>query len=79
MTAKPKPRKAATFSELVFQGLLERLAELEAQEKAGACVEKEIAVVRLLMRQQRTILKWPYNERRMLAEFDGPDETWGNA
>jgi len=57
MTKKPKPRKAATFAEAVYSGLLEQLAELEAKEKAGAPVRKEIAVLQLLLRQQRTILK----------------------
>jgi hypothetical protein len=71
MTTKPKTRKAATFVEKVFRGLLERLAELEAQEKAGAHVEEQIAVVQLLLRQD---LIWPRNARRTLSDFDRPGE-----
>jgi hypothetical protein len=75
MTSKPKTRKAATFAENLYCGLLERLAELEAQERAGAHVEERIAVVQLLLRQQRTILKLPLT----LDDFGAPGETWGNA
>ena len=75
MTTKPKTRKAATFAEAVYSGLLERLSELEAQEKTGAPVQKEIAVVRLLLRQQRAILKHPPS----LADFDGTGDQWGHA
>jgi len=72
---KTEARKAATFAEKVYSALLEQLDELEAQEKAGAPVQKEIAVLQLLLRQQRQILKRPPT----LADFDQPGDQWGHA